>query len=269
MTMKNHTIVGVGVLTLIAGVALADALTASRPASAAPTHPEPAASAAREPPAHTRADAQRLIDELGGDPAPATMVRALDVLAGWTFSEDDEDVVAGYTLALVTRLRRTIHSRLASMTAGALLAATSNGRDAQDILADAADVLMLYPPSDEPAILKEQRGLSTNLADLASRLFVMRRQRYNSWATRQIRGAIDGYNAKSSYFSPLRENDELIDSLVAHLGAVDPVLLEPMVADIYAYALDLTKGSISESEKTSLAARLTDPSIVRKSLGDF
>ena len=81
--------------------------------------------------------------------------------------------------------------------------------------------------------------------------------------------AIWGYNDKSSFLSPKKENKALVDSLVYTLGEVDPVLLEPVVLELYNYVVDLTKGSISEKDKVDLAKRLTDSGIRRKTLGDF
>lgn len=60
-----------------------------------------------------------------------------------------------------------------------------------------------------------------------------------------------------------------MESLVSHLGEVDPIQLEPATLELYNYVIDLTKGSISEKEKVDLAKRLTSPSIKRKTLGDF
>ena len=56
---------------------------------------------------------------------------------------------------------------------------------------------------------------------------------------------------------------------MTNLGPVDPSLLEPAVLDLYNYVIENTKGKIYEGEKTELAKKLTDPSIRRKTLGDF
>ena len=123
--------------------------------------------------------------------------------------------------------------------------------------------------SDEQAVIEEAKAISAQQAEVAMRLEVLRRQRYNLWATQCIEAAIDGYNKNKSYLHPEAENAHLIDSLVKTLGEVDPALIEPAVLELYNYVIDLTKDSISEKDKINLTKGLTDPSIRRKNLGDF
>jgi len=68
---------------------------------------------------------------------------------------------------------------------------------------------------------------------------------------------------------PTRAKQQESDALVKNLGEVDPNLLEPAVMELYSYAIELTKDDLAEQEKVELAKRLTDPSIHRKTMGDF
>jgi hypothetical protein len=134
---------------------------------------------------------------------------------------------------------------------------------------EAGRILAMYPMSDEPTVIEEAKQLASRQAEVVGRLEALRRQRYNRWVTEQIEKALDFYNANVSHYNPFNDNAVLIDSLVQNLGEVDPLGLEPAVVELYNYVIDRTKGSISEKNKLELAKRLTDPSVRRKSLGDF
>jgi hypothetical protein len=85
----------------------------------------------------------------------------------------------------------------------------------------------------------------------------------------RIEQAITGYRTKSSFWSPKKENNELISSLVTYLGDVDPNQLEPVVLSLYNYVVEMTKESISEADKLMLAKKLTAPDIRRNHPDDF
>jgi hypothetical protein len=135
--------------------------------------------------------------------------------------------------------------------------------------AEAAAVLALYPMSEDKTVVEEAKKLSGQQAELAIRLEVLRRQRYNRWAVEKIAEAIDGYNENRGWWSPMEESQFLTDSLVESLGEVDPGLLEPVVLERYNYVINLTKSAISEEDTVYLAKRMTNPSIKRKTLEDF
>ena len=112
------------------------------------------------------------------------------------------------------------------------------------------------------------KRLSTSQVELAGRIEMVRRQRYNRWAAERIEEAIDYYNGNVKT-NPLANNPQLIDPLVEKLGEIDPSIIEPVVLELYNYVLDRAKSSLSEGNKIELAKRLTDPAIKRKMLGEF
>jgi hypothetical protein len=127
----------------------------------------------------------------------------------------------------------------------------------------------MYPMSEEKGVIEEAKQLSAQQGELAVRLEVVRRQRYNHWAAEQVEQAILDYNNTKSRIPYRTDRDKLVTDLVGNMGAVDPALLEPTVLELYNYVVDLTKAALSEQEKIELAKRMTDPTLKRKTLGDF
>jgi hypothetical protein len=195
------------------------------------------------------------------------MAALLAEIDTWVVRPEEEAGMLEFKLKLATRLRELVKSEIVLLQKQAL--ASPNGREAAAKYSEAGRILSLYPVSEDLSVLEEARLLSQQQGECARRLGVLRRQRYNHWATAQIEKAIKGYNSKSSYWSPKKENPLLINSLVETLGTVDPALLEPVVLELYNYVIELTKGSISESDKIDLAKRLTGPDVKRKGLEDF
>lgn len=215
----------------------------------------------------TAADAEAAIRKLGDMPTAHDMASCLNELDTWVMRPDDEQRAVGLKQELAARLRVQVIKDVRDKQRACLSAAT--GSDAIKLHGEAGQILALYPMSEDKGVIDEAKALSTQQVEIANRIDVLRRQRYNHWACKQIEAAIDGYNSGSSYTSPKKENKVLIDSLVGSLGEVDPGLIEPAVMELYNYVIDLTNGSISEKEKIELAKRLTDPSLRRKTLGDF
>jgi KaiC/GvpD/RAD55 family RecA-like ATPase len=219
------------------------------------------------PELHTKADAEAFVGKLGKTPSAEQLAAALTVFDSWSITPDEEAVFDEYKLTLLPRLRELVKEEVLVYQQKSLAAET--GSEAAEMHAEAGRILSLYPIVQNKGVLDEAKRLCALQADLATRIVAIRRQRYNRWATDRIEGAINGYNEKKSLWSPIRENPALIASLVKNLGEVDPSLIEPAVLDLYSYAIDTTKGSISEADKIELAKRLTDPRVKRKSLGDF
>jgi hypothetical protein len=97
--------------------------------------------------------------------------------------------------------------------------------------------------------------LSAQQAEVANRIEMIRRQRYNRWSAQQIDYAIWGYNQKSSLLHPKNENKDLMDSTVSTLGEVDPILLEPVVLELYPTPLDEASAWIEKRPASSKKAR--------------
>jgi hypothetical protein len=215
----------------------------------------------------TAAEAEEAIKKLGDAPTTHQIAICLLELDEWVIRPDDEQSVLRLKQGVAAQLREQVRQEVIEKLRACLSA--PSGDESIRIYGEAGQILALYPMSEDQYVIDEAKALSARRIDIANRIDVLRRQRYNQWASRQIESAIDGYNKKSSYWSPMRENGELMDSLVQSLGEIDPVLIEPAVMELYNYVIDLTKGSISEKDKIDLAKRLTDPSISRKTLGDF
>lgn len=213
------------------------------------------------------ADVETAIRKLGESATAQQLATCLADLDEWTLRPGEEQKCITLKLKLAARLRQRVAREVHNLQSAALEAST--GAEAIARHGEAGQVLALYPMSQDSAVLDEAKRLSAQQTEVASRIESTRRQRYNRWASQQIEAAIDGYNKGSSYWSPKKENKTLMDSLVKCLGSVDPSLMEPAVMELYNYVIDLTKGSISEKDKIELAKRLTDPSISRKTLGDF
>lgn len=205
-------------------------------------------------------------EKLGKAPPADSLARVAADIDLWSVKSEDEDGFSKLRLDLAKRLRHQVTKEAAALHEKAL--AADSAKDAAERHAEAGRILALYPLSDEKEVLDAAKRLAADHVEMTARLEVLRRQRYNSWATERVAAAIEGYNAKKSYWSPKKENPELINSLVENLGEVDPVLLEPAVLELYNYVLDLTKSSISEADKVDLSRRLTDPKIKRRMLGD-
>lgn len=211
--------------------------------------------------------AKDAIGKHGKTPTATELAGALAMIDAWSFSPEEQKQSNDYKLKLASQLRSKVKAEVISLQQAALDASTA--RDGAKKHIEAGAVLALYPMSDDKAVVEEAKKLADQQGELAMRLEVLRRQRYNHWAAKRIEAAIDGYNKNKSYSSPKQENPKLMDSLVEALGEVDPAILEPVVLQLYNYVVDLTKASISETDKVDLAKRMSDPSIKRRILGDF
>ena len=185
----------------------------------------------------------------------------------WPVKSDQEKEMRQFKLELASQLRKQVKEEVVAVQKAALDA--DSGAKGARKHAEAGRILALYPMSEEKAVIEEAKQLAAQQADIAVRLEVLRRQRYNHWAAEQVGKAILNYNNTKSGI-PFRTNtDKLVEDFVGNMAAVDPALLEPAVLELYNYAFDLTKAALSEQEKIDLAKKITDPTLKRKPLGDF
>jgi len=215
----------------------------------------------------TAADAKQAIKKLGTTPGAEKLAAALAAIDAWTVKPEQEKEFREYKLTLAAQLRKSVKGEVVALQKAALDAAA--GSDGAKKHSEAGRILALYPMSEDKAVIEEAKLLSSQQGELAVRLEVIRRQRYNHWAAERIEAAIDGYNSTASRVPYRTDREKLVASLVDKMGAVDPALLEPTVLDLYNYVVDLTKGALYEAEKITLAKQMTDPTISRKTLGDF
>ena len=216
---------------------------------------------------HTLDEVRERFDKLAnlGALERATTIAEID---GWFIEPKDEDAVQMQMGEQLQQLREQIVIEIKVLQKQTLQA--QNGHTALQFYGDANALLSLFPlDPEEDTVMQQALELSTSQLQTAARMKEAQHLRYNRWATERIAAAIKGYHDNSSSLSPKAENPKLIASLVTELATVSPMLLEPLVLDLYSYAIQITNDDISEDERTELVEKLTDPSIERKTLEDF
>ena len=213
------------------------------------------------------AEARESLTQLGENVCAERLATFLAEIDTWLVKPEGEEELCQFKLELATRLRQKVKDEVVALQKAALHAPDGNKGVAKH--SEAGSILALYPMSDDNAIIEEVRQLAAQQAEVAVRLEVIRRQKYNFWATTQVEAAIKKYNDIKSAIPRRTDKQKLIASLVGCLGRVDPALLEPIVLELYNYCIDNTKGALSDAEKIELAKKMTDPTVVRKTLGDF
>jgi len=216
---------------------------------------------------HAPNEAKDFLNKLGKNPAAEKLAEALTAVDDWSVRPEQEKEMQQFKLEVASQLRELVREEVVAKQKAALEAKT--GAEGLKRHSEAGAVLALYPMSEDEAITEEAKRLAAQQREVAVRLEVIRRQRYNSWATGQIEAAINGYNSIKSAVPGRTDRPKLVTSLVDSLGPVDPALLEPAVLELYNYCIDQTKEALYESEKVYLAKKLTEPTIVRKTLEDY
>jgi hypothetical protein len=214
----------------------------------------------------TDADAATEIGTLVDKNKAEDFAKVISKVDGWLVKRDDEENVKERIAEQLPRLRELVTKEVGDLQTEALIITPSAmGSKALD---QAGRILALYPMSDDPDVIKNAKKLADRQIEAATRLDVLRRQRYN-------RGAIDQIEAAIKYFhenvkrNPINKNTALIGPLADFLGPIDPMLLEPVALELYNDIIDRTKGKLSEENQLELAKKLTDPEIKRKPMDDF
>jgi hypothetical protein len=234
--------------------------------------PAPGASSAAIPDGatsefRTTTEAKELVKKLGKQPSGVKLAEALATMDAWPVKSDQEKEMRQFKLELASRLRKQVKEEVVAVQKAALDA--DSGAKGARKHAEAGSILALYPMSEDKVVIEEAKQLAAQQADIAVRLEVIRRQRYNHWAAEQVEKAISDYNNTKSRIPYRTDRDKLVEHLVANMGAVDPAILEPTVLELYNYAVDVTKAALSEQEKIDFAKKMTHPTLKRKTLGDF
>lgn len=215
----------------------------------------------------TDADAVAAIVTLRKSPDAASWAGVIADIDGWLVKPEDQAAVQNRLTILIPRLRILIRDEVTALQKSAL-SVTPSAAGAKK-LDEAGKILALYPMSDDQAVIEEAGRLADSQMDAATRLDALRRQRYNRWAVDEIALAIGYYNEDVSRWNLTNDNTALLPKIVAYLGQLDPMYLEPAVLELYNYIIDKMKGSLSEKNKLEFAKQLTDPGIARKRLGDL
>lgn len=211
-------------------------------------------------------DAEKRFAELGESPSAYAFAETLSIVDGWLSKPEDSDALQQFKASKVAKLRQLVKQDVESLHEQALKAET--GAKSTEIYARASQALALYPMDSTNSVLDEARHLSARHSDVGIRIEVIRRQRYNAWAMDRIEETIKAINSIASSFRTA-DNPRTIDATVQHLGEIDPTLLEPVVAQLYNYAVEQAKSNISSEQQLELGRRIIDPAIKRKNFGDF
>ncbi len=214
----------------------------------------------------TKDDAEKRFAELGETPSAHAFAETLSIVDGWLSKPEDSDTLRLFKSSKVAKLRQLVKQDVESLHEQALKAET--GAKSAELYARASQALALYPMDSINSVLDEARSLSARHSDVGIRIEVIRRQRYNAWAMDRIEETIKAINSIASSFRTA-DNPKTIDATVQHLGEVDPTLLEPVVAQLYNYAVEQAKSNINSEQQLELGRRIIDPAIKRKNFGDF
>lgn len=215
---------------------------------------------------HTRAEAEKLIADLGKTPTSEQLAECLSEIDGWIVTLEDVDGFQNFKVLQTSALRQLVKTELADLHQKALKAET--GIKAAELNARASQILALFPMASSKSVLDEARLLSSKHSEVGSRIEVIRRQRYNAWAISRIEDAIKAINEIASSFKT-SDNPKTIEATVKHLGEVDPLLLEPVISQLYNYAIEQAKTNVTSEQQLEIGKRLIDPAIHRKGYGDF
>lgn len=215
---------------------------------------------------HTKTDADKLVLAIGETPSAKQLADCLGEIDGWIAAAEEQDALQSFKVQQVDKLRALVKKELADLHDKALMAQTGN--EAGELHAQASQILGLYPIDTSQKVLDEARQISSRHAEVGVRIDVIRRQRYNAWAMTRIEETIKAINEIATSFKT-SDNPKTIKATVDNLGAVDPLLLEPVVAQLYNYAVEQAKANVNSEQQLELGRRMIDPTIKRKGYGDF
>jgi hypothetical protein len=137
----------------------------------------------------TLANASDAIAKLDDNAKAYNIAATLADMDVWSVGPDDEQSFLALKLTLAQRLRTKVRDEVQSLQQAAL--ESGNGVEGAKAHAEAGQVLAMYPMTDDTVVLDEAKRLSVQQAEVAVRLEVIRRQRYNRWAAERIEQAIN------------------------------------------------------------------------------
>lgn len=199
-----------------------------------------------------------LLASLPAKPTAQEIADLLIQLGGWTFPDEELERVERVETDLAAKLRDEVKAEVTDLHRLALESADYTA--GHEHLRRAGAVLALFPLSDDPETLQEAEALSSKQREVARRLELIRRQRYNHWAAGEVEEAL----------RILREGAKNArDTAITALSTIDPPLLEPAVASVYSYAIEEITDDLKGDKKASVAKQLTVATAHRKTLEDF
>jgi hypothetical protein len=215
---------------------------------------------------HTKEDAAKLFSDLGESPAASSFAETLSIIDGWIGKPEDADALQQFKASQIAILRQLVKQEVDLLHEQALK--SEAGAKSAELYAKVSQILALYPMDSTKPVLDEARSLSAKHAEVGVRIDAIRRQRYNAWAMTRIEETINAINSTASSFMT-SDNPITIEATVKQLGEVDPLLLEPVVAQLYNYAVEQAKSNVDSQQQLELGRRMIDPAIIRKGYGDF
>ena len=210
-------------------------------------------------------DAEKLFADLGDRSNAKALAEAVATIDLWITSPEESKALQEFKGAKIAELRMLVKKEVDELCKKALSA--SDGTAATKHHAEASQILAYFPMDTTQTIIDEARELSTKLAQVGVKIDLLRRQRYNAWAINQISTTLDEL-AKSSSFTT-SDNPKIMSQVNASLGPIDPMLLEPVVLQLYSTALEQAKSCLSTQQGIELGTRLINSSSQRKGYGDF
>ena len=183
----------------------------------------------------------------------------------WIYASDEEEAAKRKLGKITDRFRELIEDAIERRLRGAVT--SKNGTEATAALEEVNELLSIYPAPMTDGQRTRLREVTESILDSSRRVGEIRRLRYNTWATSQIEKALGSYHEHTRWRDA--KDDVFVRSCVDALKDIDPASLDPVVMDLYSYALNLTIAKIGESSRITLAKKLTDPSIERKSPSNF
>lgn len=195
------------------------------------------------------------IDELKETSTSQEIANTILEISDMNISDADIRKVSELEKKLLSRLRGQIKSEVLAIHQEGLK--SSSYAEGYAAIREAGSILAMYPLSEDKGVIKEAEELSMRQKEALNRLNMIRRQKYNYWAAERIDQGL----------TEIRKSR--IEQAMNYLQIIEPSLLEPSVASLYSYAVTEIMDEFSEADKSSVALKLTAPSVSRRGLESF
>jgi len=183
------------------------------------------------------------------------LIKVDEIISSGLLSAQDVAKASDIESILVIKLRGKVKEEVRSLQDMAL--ESQSYREGYEQARNAEAVLVIYPLSEDPAVVKEAEELSLRQKEVLRRLEQIRIQRYNHWAAGEIDKSLKALRDKRK------------GSALSSLKPIEPKLLEPAVDQLYRYCLTEIMDKYDKDEKATVARELSSPSVDRKTLEAF
>lgn len=193
--------------------------------------------------------------------------QALSSVDSWILHPEDEQKALSIIDEKVTTLGREILDQVKSGDANALK--VPQGKQAMQLFSQGSSLLALYPMPNDEASQKEFSDFLAVRDTTSRKIQELRRLRYNQWAIEQIEAGYMGYHANLAKVQKWEDDPKLVDSAATSLQMINPDFLDVSAMELYMGLIRLTNESVDEAHKITLAKRLNNPAVSKKSPEDF